>query len=203
MDWASETSFRVIFGLLFTLGLATRLAYQRRVRGAETVDARHARRERFLYNLVFASYLLMLGYIFTPLLDFARAPLPVPVRLFGGLLLLFGTWLFWWTHRTLGRYWSGVLELRRDHRLITEGPYRRVRHPMYSAFFVTGIGTALLSANWLLAACNLGAVTVMYLVRYPAEETMLLEHFGETYRRYMAQTGRLLPRLRAAGRARG
>jgi protein-S-isoprenylcysteine O-methyltransferase Ste14 len=201
MDPAAELPFRVVFGLLLILGLAVRMAFQRRAKGIEKVTRLHARRERFFYNLVLATYLLMFVYLFSPWLDFAYVPLPTAVRWLGAGVLVLGTWLFWWTHRTLGSYWSGVLELRRDHRLIAEGPYARVRHPMYTAFFITGLGLALLSANWLLAVCNLGALTWMCAVRIPAEEAMLLECFGDQYRRYMGETGRLLPPLRPGARA--
>lgn len=192
----AEGMFRVVFGIVLTLSLAIRVYFQRQTRGFAKVDVRHERRERRFYNLVFCSYLLMFVYVVSPWLDFAHFPLPVWVRWLGGGLMTASLGLFWWTHRTLGLNWSGVLAIRQEHVLVTHGPYRRVRHPMYTAFFVSGIGILLLSANWFIAAVNLGAVTWMYLVRVPAEEAMMLEHFGEAYRQYMTRAGRLMPRLR-------
>jgi protein-S-isoprenylcysteine O-methyltransferase Ste14 len=104
--------------------------------------------------------------------------------------------MVWWTHRTLGRHWSGILELRENHRLISSGPYRHIRHPMYTGFFMMLSGVALLSANLLIALLQIGAFTATYLARVADEEAMMLDRFGDEYRGYMRRTGRLLPRLR-------
>ena len=196
MTLASETWFRIVFGIGLAGSLAVRAYFQRKAKGFEKVDGRHERRERGFYNLVLCSYLLMAVYVVSPWLDFAYLLFPAWLQWLGGGLMVSSLGLFWWTHRTLGMNWSGVLAIRAGHILVTQGPYRRVRHPMYAAFFVSGIGILLHSANWFIAAVNLGAVTLMYLVRVPAEEAMMLEHFGDAYRQYMARTGRLLPRLR-------
>jgi len=66
---------------------------------------------------------------------------------------------------------------------------------MYTAFFVIGIGFVLLSANWLVGVVYLGTLGVMYVARVAAEEKMMVERFGDSYRQYMEKTGRLWPRL--------
>lgn len=78
---------------------------------------------------------------------------------------------------------------------MTQGPYRYVRHPMYTAFFGAAVAFALLSANGVIALTSLGSVTLMYLARVGDEERMMLEAFGEPYRDHTLHTGRLLPRL--------
>jgi len=104
--------------------------------------------------------------------------------------------LFAWTHRVLGKNWSGVLEIHQDHILITTGPYRFVRHPMYTAFFLSAVGFAFLSSNWLIAVVYTAAVSYMYLTRVSAEEEMMVARFGDTYKEYMNRTGRLVPLFR-------
>jgi protein-S-isoprenylcysteine O-methyltransferase Ste14 len=99
------------------------------------------------------------------------------------------------THRALGRNWSGKLEIAEGHQLIVAGPYRRMRHPMYTALFCMAFAYSLLSANWIVAAANIAAVALMYLTRVRDEEQMLIDQFGDEYRAYMRRTGRLLPRL--------
>jgi len=197
MDLTSETAFRVATGILVSVGLAVRAYFKRQSHNAERASVRHERRERLFYNLVVASYQLCYVYVFSTWVDFAHFSLPAELRWLGAAALLAGIGLLWWTHQALGRNWSGVLEIRKEHALVTRGPYRFVRHPMYSAFFVFGFGLLLLTANWLIAGVNLAAITWMYLVRAPDEERMLAEHFGDAYRQYMQGTGRLLPRLRA------
>jgi protein-S-isoprenylcysteine O-methyltransferase Ste14 len=66
---------------------------------------------------------------------------------------------------------------------------------MYSAFFIIGVGFSMLSADWLVALLHLGTLLPMYLLRVSAEEEMMIGRFGDTYRAYMAVTGRLCPRL--------
>lgn len=80
--------------------------------------------------------------------------------------------------------------------MVENGPYRHVRHPMCSSFFIIGGGFFLLSSNWLVGVIYLVPLLVMYLVRVSPEEKMMIDRFGEPYRQYMKRTGRLLPRFR-------
>jgi protein-S-isoprenylcysteine O-methyltransferase Ste14 len=189
-----ETVYRVTLGLFLALGLAIRWYFKSKA-PTESVDARQSAREARAYALVLGSYLVMFVYVLSPLIDFAHVPLPAGVRWLGAALMLASGGLLYWTHATLGRNWSGVLEIRKEHRVISEGPYARVRHPMYTSFFLSGLGALLLSANWLLGLVNLGVVAWMYFGRVDAEEAMMLEHFGDEYRAYMKKTGRLFPRI--------
>lgn len=192
----SETMFRTIFAITIVVGLCIRAYFQKQAKRVERIEQRNERRDRFFYNLVLVSYLLMPFYVFTSWLDFAHMTLPAWVRWVGVLINCFSIGLFAWTHKTLGANWSGILEISKDHRLMTEGPYRYVRHPMYSTFFVGALGILLLSANWFIGVAHLGAVTWMYLARVDSEESMMIEHFGDVYRQYMSTSGRLLPRFK-------
>lgn len=183
--------------LVFLLGLvAVRKGFECGVRDARKIESRHARRERVFYVLVTITYLLIPVWALTDWLDRAALDLPDWLRWVGVGILTIGLAAFWWTHRTLGRNWSGVLEIYDGHALVTDGPYRLVRHPMYTAFLLCGVGILLVSSNAILGLSNLAIVLVMLVVRIPAEERMLVEHFGDDYRELMRSTGRLLPRLR-------
>jgi protein-S-isoprenylcysteine O-methyltransferase Ste14 len=143
-----------------------------------------------------AVYILPFAYTLTSWLDFAHVSFPPALRWMGALLAFGGVVMVWWTHRTLGRHWSGILELRENHRLISSGPYRHIRHPMYTGFFMMPIGMALVTANLLVALLQIGVTIAMYLARVADEEAMMIDRFGDEYRTYIRQTGRLLPRLR-------
>ena len=97
--------------------------------------------------------------------------------------------------KVVGESASGgkILELYEQHELVTEGPYRFVRHPMYTSVYLKGIGILLLSANWIAGGGYLAAVTWMYASRVRDEEQMMVERFGEEYRNYMSRTSRLVP----------
>ena len=140
-----------------------------------------------------ANLFVPLLYLFTPLLNFANYTLPVFAPWCGSVLMLLAVWLFWRSHADLGRNWSVSLEVRKGHQLITQGVYRRIRHPMYTAIFLYCLAQGLLLPNWLAGWSSLVPFTIMYLLRVRREEQMMLQFFGDDYRAYMAHTGRLLP----------
>jgi protein-S-isoprenylcysteine O-methyltransferase Ste14 len=102
--------------------------------------------------------------------------------------------LWTWTQTALGRFWSANLMLREKHRLITTGPYAKIRHPLYLAMIGWSAGLALVAANWVFLALAL-VVSSVFILRVPREEQMLLDQFGEEYRSYMDRTGSVFPRL--------
>ena len=85
--------------------------------------------------------------------------------------------------------------LFRSHALVTNGVYRHIRHPMYAAHLLWGIGQALLIQNWVAGLGGLVVFIPLDLLRAPPEERMMLEQFGEEYRSYMERTGGIIPRL--------
>ncbi|MCB9638625.1 MAG: isoprenylcysteine carboxylmethyltransferase family protein [Myxococcales bacterium] len=114
----------------------------------------------------------------------------------GGLLLsVLGLGLFAWSHQALAHYWSAEVQVRADHQLIQRGPYKRVRHPMYTSLFCFFAGVSLIAANLLLAVPAL-LVSLFLLARTPAEERLLTIHLGLPYREYAQVTGRYFPTLR-------
>ena len=191
----NEVVFRATVAALMIAGFAVRTYYQRQARHVRRVAARELGRDNFFYWLVFISYVLALVYAFSSLLDNAHIGVPDAMRWLGAPVGLAGVALFALTHRALGRNWSGVLEIAEKHSLIVSGPYQRVRHPMYTAFFCIALANAFLSANSIVALVGVTAVTMMYVARVADEEAMLIEQFGNEYRRYMLRTGRLLPKL--------
>jgi protein-S-isoprenylcysteine O-methyltransferase Ste14 len=191
----AELPFRIAVGATWIIGYAIRLYHERQARGVQRVSARHLARDRIFYWMVFTAFVLALLYACSPFLDAAHVGLPAVVRWAGLLFAVLGVALLHATHRALGRNWSGKLEIAEGHRLIVIGPYRRVRHPMYTSLFCMAFAFSLLSANWIVALANLGAVTAMYLARVADEEQMLIDQFGDAYRAYMRRTGRLVPKL--------
>jgi protein-S-isoprenylcysteine O-methyltransferase Ste14 len=102
-------------------------------------------------------------------------------------------WLFRRTHQDLGRNWSVTLEVREQHTLVTNGVYSRVRHPMYSAFWLWAVAQALLLPNWIAGPAGLVGFGTLFFLRVRREEALMMETFGDEYRRYMARTSRILP----------
>lgn len=120
--------------------------------------------------------------------------LPEWLRWLGAALAAAGIALLAWSHHELGRQWSPDLVLQKKHALITSGPYRWVRHPMYSSIFLFLAAASLISANAVIAVPNALAIAFLYL-RIGNEERMLIEKFGRRYVVYMKRTGCLLPKI--------
>lgn len=124
------------------------------------------------------------------------APLPAAVRWAGVPVFALGLGLLVWVHWTLGKNFSPYLRIRADHHLVTGGPYRYARHPMYTAFLLLAAGLGLVSAHWLLLVTMPLMIVAIVVFRTPREEAMLEERFGDDWRAYRQRTGALLPRVR-------
>lgn len=116
-------------------------------------------------------------------------------RLHRALRLIVGMPLIWWVQWALGANFSTVLYVRDEHTLVTYGPYRWVRHPMYTVLYVWAVSLFLLSQNWFIGADFLVPLTLIVVTRLKHEEAAMVEKFGDDYRHYMRRTGRFLPRF--------
>lgn len=190
-----EILYKIALAILLLVDAAIRLYYQKGRREFEKVVVKHKLREKLFYALVSLGLVPIFVYVLTSWIDPFNIPIPPGVRWLGAGIILAGDLLFIWSHRALGKNWSPFLEIRKEHVLVTIGPYHFIRHPMYAAIFLIGIGVSLLSANWIVALAYLLPVIGMYLFRVSDEEAMMVEQFGDEYRDYMQKTGRLLPKL--------
>lgn len=120
----------------------------------------------------------------------------VPALAYVGIALdVVSLWLFYRTHRDLGRNWSVSLDLRERHTLVTSGVYATVRHPMYSGFWLMALAQALLLPNWIAGPAGLVGFGILFFGRVGREEAMMIGAFGEEYRDYMRRTARVVPWL--------
>jgi protein-S-isoprenylcysteine O-methyltransferase Ste14 len=98
------------------------------------------------------------------------------------------------TFRHLGKNLTDTVVTRREHTLITTGPYRWVRHPFYLVLAIGAAGFSLMTAHWFFAVVG-GTIFVLLAMRARKEETNLLKRFGDEYRDYVSRTGKFWPRL--------
>ena len=200
----SELTFRILFFTLFIAAMAIRAYFRWRVRrtgeSSWTVQRDAVEREG-RWSILLRSVLLLALIAFFVLhvvnpawLSWFSIALPSGVRWLGAGLGAAGLILLVWVHQTLGKYWSATLQLKKEHALVTSGPYRWVRHPMYTALVLLFVGLFLVSAVWLFLLLVVASV-LMFCRVIGKEETMMVEQFGEGYRRYRECTGRFLPRF--------
>jgi len=110
----------------------------------------------------------------------------------GLFLIIVGIFLFIWSVTARGRY-SVSWEMPRNHRLVTWGPYRYIRHPSYAGYFMMFVALPLLTKNPVHLLPLMAIPGYLRLVE--AEERLLTARFGEEYLRYAASTGRFIPRI--------
>ncbi|QMU74015.1 isoprenylcysteine carboxylmethyltransferase family protein [Streptacidiphilus sp. P02-A3a] len=109
------------------------------------------------------------------------------------LVLWAGIALRLWAIRVLGRFFRGVVHIQENHRVVTAGPYRVLRHPAYSGALVAVLGLALASDNLIALVALFGCTLAGVLYRIRVEEQVLTSALGEAYTGYAAGTSRLLP----------
>jgi protein-S-isoprenylcysteine O-methyltransferase Ste14 len=122
-------------------------------------------------------------------------PLIPAIAILGIVMLCAALFLFYRSHADLGKNWSISLEIRSEHRLVSTGIYRFIRHPMYSSFFLMAVAQLLLLPNWFAGVTGLVGVGMLYAFRIRQEERMMMERFGAEYQNYMSRTARLIPWL--------
>ena len=197
-----DNTFEIVFIIFLISGFIIRLISLRRVpemrkkRLERKSHSNVTRKEMPIMVLSFIGMqILPLVYVLTPWLDFLDYKLPIWAGWSGAVVFAIGLWLLYRSHTDLGCNFSPEVEIKEEHALVTNGVFRYIRHPMYAAHGLWAIAQALLLQNWIAGPAFIVPVVLLYLVRVPREEKMMLEHFGEEYQKYMNQTGRVIPRL--------
>jgi protein-S-isoprenylcysteine O-methyltransferase Ste14 len=140
--------------------------------------------------------LSVVAYLVNPRwMRWSSLDLPAPLRWSGAGLGAVSLALTLWIFRTIGKNITSTVETREEHELVTGGPYRWVRHPLYTVGTSFFVSLGIVAANWFMGLASL-SVLVMLLTRLPKEEEKLIERFGDEYRAYIERTGRLLPRIK-------
>jgi protein-S-isoprenylcysteine O-methyltransferase Ste14 len=164
-------------------------------RGVKRVRRRESRASRaaHLVPLALATALLAVpsapGWLGRPVgVDGALMP-PIAVALVAA-----GLALSVWARRVLGGNWSATVTLKDGHAIVRAGPYRRIRHPIYTGLIVALAGTALAVAEWRGVVAVAIAVAALWR-KLRMEERWLSEEFGERYADYRRRTRALFPFL--------
>lgn len=121
--------------------------------------------------------------------------LPLWVQLVGGAVLVAGIVFHAWALTVLGRFFSPNVVIRSDHRLIREGPYRALRHPVYTGMFMIALGTSLLVGPVLGVALTVLLAMAGFLYRIRIEEKLMTEKFGNEYEAYRQESWKMFPGL--------
>jgi protein-S-isoprenylcysteine O-methyltransferase Ste14 len=177
-----------------------RYPHQRRARKVVVARSVGGRRDQILLGcsltglaIIPLAYLIIRTVAGEPLFaDYRFSPLQGWTGL---VLMLAALLLFYATHRQLGRNWSVTLDTRKTHTLVANGVYSRVRHPMYSAFWLLALAQAFLIPNWIAGLSGIVGWGILFFLRVGREEKLMIDTFGDQYRAYMRRTARVVPWL--------
>lgn len=162
-----------------------------------SIQTEHLVKRLVAYWLPLAVALVLLGpgeWFAHTLLAEQFVPHSVPFESSGLGLCVLGAAIACWARYLLGENWSATVQLKQSHQLITDGPYRWVRHPIYAGFLLLFFGNAMLVGDWR----GLLAVVIVFLSfwrKLRLEERWLSQHFGDAYREYSAHSRALIPGL--------
>ena len=135
---------------------------------------------------------LLIYWQFPPPLNLKLIPRTDLTLFAGAMICAYGLWVTIWARRTLAGNWSSDVTFKQGHELVRTGPYRFVRHPIYTGLLVMCLGTAI--GNGQLR-CFLAIVVVGlgFWIKLSQEERLLLRHFPDEYPAYQKQVKALVP----------
>jgi protein-S-isoprenylcysteine O-methyltransferase len=145
--------------------------------------------------IVFTVYVSM-GIAFSVPYAFPGARIVLPgAPLFGVAIALIwlGIALRYWAVTTLGRFFRTSVFMQSEHRLVTQGPYKLLRHPSYAGTLVTVLGIGLANGNYVSVAAAVGMLSAAYVWRIIVEETALCQRFGDEYTNYRRRSWAFIP----------
>ncbi len=190
-----------IFYLTFVMALAGWIAGLRKGEAVTLLPERSSRTSMAWIQVGFVFVSLVISVLIIYLL---WIPLPVSISASivillqaGGLVLfLAGLCLTFWARRTLGAMWgistSRQVKLLPNHRLIQNGPYAWVRHPMYLGWWISVLGLLMIYRTWILLGIFIMSLAIFYR-RARLEESVLAEKFGDEWKSYAARSKCLIP----------
>ena len=197
----TENIFRILAALILFTGISIS-SYFRRKADRETGEkiSRKVDGTALMTVIKIGGLLLWfspLVYLLNPSwMAWSKIGLPDSVRWLGVGIGVLCVAMIYWLFSSIGNSISPTSATRKQHRLVTSGPYRWVRHPLYTVGSSLFVAFGMMADNWFIAALGVLAFIAM-AIRTPKEEANLIEKFGNEYREYMKRTGRFLPRLKS------
>ena len=198
--------FRIITASCFVGTMAISTFYRRRARAeGETIPRRRESTLLIAGRAVVALPLFgsVILYIAAPqVMAWAAFSIPNWVRGVGAVLGLASVPMAYWVFSSLGPNVSETVLTKEEHVLVTGGPYRWVRHPLYLTGLMLFAGIGLMNSSWFVVGLSVVTLVGILTLVIPREEAHLVARFGDRYRDLVRRTGRLLPRIeRRGGRA--
>jgi protein-S-isoprenylcysteine O-methyltransferase Ste14 len=186
-----------VFVVLCWLAFASAFIFRKRPPGGETTERKRERASFVGIGLQGIGYAIAWGVhrpYFTPLTDGSEA-FNVALAFLTAALAVLSVWFVVAAARTLGRQWSFAARVVEGHKLVTEGPYRIVRHPIYTGMLGMLLATCLATSYWFAIPFAVLIYIIGTLIRVRSEEKLLRETFGADFDDYARRITAFIPGL--------
>ncbi|MBN2734623.1 MAG: isoprenylcysteine carboxylmethyltransferase family protein [Methanomicrobiaceae archaeon] len=191
-----ELVYKLILLILLLVFMAVRGPDISRIKKREKKVIKSGRTDMFLLGLnTLGMMVFPVIYCFSSFFDRYSMNLSDTLRIAGIIIYAASIVLMYIVLKELKGDWSMKLEIGKGHRLVTSGPYRYIRHPMYTAFYLMMAGQFLLVSNWFVGLFGILSFTILCIARIPNEEDMMTEEFGDDYTEYKKRTKKIIPYL--------
>ncbi|MBV6451902.1 MAG: hypothetical protein MHPDNHAH_02649 [Anaerolineales bacterium] len=195
----SETIFRIVAAVILLTGMG--ISFYFRIKADKATGEKISRSVdgSVMMNVIRIGGLILwlspFVYLINPAwMAWSKAGLPEGVRWLGVGIGVVGVFGIYWLFNSIGTGITPTSATRKEHKLVTTGIYRYIRHPLYTFGASMFVSFGMMADNWFIAL--LGILTFIAMaIRTPKEEANLVEKFGDEYRAYMKRTGRFLPKL--------
>ena len=192
-----DSIFRVIFLLVFLTSVGISGFYRRRARQSGEVIPRSAEGSIILILRMALALIVAVSffaYVFAPSwLSWSNWHLPLWIRILGASIAMLCIPAIRWVFVSIGNNISETILTKSTHQLVKSGPYRWIRHPLYTFALLEMFALALVASNWFLFIFPCIATIVFRLFVIPKEEANLIKLFGKRYEDYRQRTGALFP----------
>ena len=187
--------FKIIYFILFLATTVVRKIFTTKNRKMDFAVNKKTTGDIVLLFIDGVGMILPLIYVFSSWLDFANYNLPDWIGWIGVALFADAIFILYLSHADLGKNWSPILGIQKEHTLVTTGIYKYIRHPMYAAHILWAIAQILILHNWIAGYSFIVVMIPHFVLRVKKEEAMMIEQFGAEYEEYMQKTGRIFPKI--------
>ncbi|HAV76667.1 MAG TPA: hypothetical protein DCX53_04855 [Anaerolineae bacterium] len=195
----NENIFRILAGLILFTGMG--ISFYFRLKADKESGEKISRKAdgTVMMNIIRIGGLLLwlspFVYLINPQwMAWSKLGLPEWARWLGVGIGIISALCIYWLFKSIGSGITPTSATRKEHKLVSHGIYRYIRHPLYTFGSSMFVSFGMMADAWFIAA--LGSLTfIIMAIRTPKEEANLIEKFGDEYREYMKRTGRFLPKL--------
>ncbi len=180
---------KILYLVSFLVFLIIRKYYTAKYKKVEIVKNKKKAIDIVLLSFSGMGMLIPLVYVFSSVFDFANYDRPFWLTIIGVMVLIVANILLWFSHYNLGSNWTPTLAIKKEHKLVNNGVYKFIRHPMYAAHIYWALGQIAILPNWIAGFSFIIFAVLVLILRIKDEENMMVEQFGDEYADYMKHTG--------------